>query len=144
MPASSHRNHTWAPRQAPARVGTRASTPMLLLHLPGPRTPNIALGAAPHAYGSCTRVLGTPAKRYRACAPTRTCVHAPSARQQKLGVHPCCHPCTLRGLAQSILGVRTIFLAEENRHEPLSKRSAEAQTAEQSSAHLTSNCLKIG
>ena len=63
VPASSHRNHTWAPKQAPARVGTRASTPMPLLHLPGPRTPNIALDAASHAYGSSTRVLGTLAKR---------------------------------------------------------------------------------
>ena len=69
---------------------------------------------------------------------------APSARQQKQGVHPCCHPCTLRGLAQSILGVRKNFLDEENRNEPLSKRSAEAQTADNASAHLTSNCLKIG
>ena len=53
------------------------------------------------------------------------------------GCHPCCHPCTLRGLAQSILGVRLIFLDEENRKEPLSKMSAEAQTPEQriSSSH---------
>ena len=34
----------------------------------------IALDAVLHAYGSSIRVLGTPAKRYRACAPTRTCV----------------------------------------------------------------------
>ena len=27
MPTGSHRKHAWAPEQAPARVGTRASTP---------------------------------------------------------------------------------------------------------------------
>ena len=85
--------HAWAPKQAPALVGTRASTPMPLLHLPGPRTPNIALDAASHAYGSCTRVLGTLAKRYRACAPTRTCVHPKrrAARTRFLSLLPTLH-----------------------------------------------------
>ena len=96
-----------------------------ILHLALPHMP---MEAAPEFLGPQRSVTVPVRPHARACMP--------SARQQKLGFYPCCHPCTLRGLAQSILGVRTIFLDEENRKEPLSKRSAGAQTPEQ---HISSS-----
>ena len=64
----------------------------------------------------------------RACACARQSAHR--GKFPKLGA------CTLRWLAQSILGVRPIFLDEENRKEPLSKMSTDAQTPEQ---HISSS-----
>ena len=143
-PTGSHRKHAWAPKQAPAWVGTCASTPAPLLHLPGPRTPCVALATVSHAYGGSIRVFEAPVKRCRACASTRTCAQRQAQSSAHPGYHPCCHPCTLRGLAQSILGVRSKFLDEENRHEPLSKRSAPAQTPEQHIGSSRKQLPKIG
>ena len=137
MPTGSHRKHAWAPEQAPARVSTRASTPAHcctcqvpgrhVLHWPLSHTPV----DAPPEFLRPKRSVAVPASP-RARARMR---QAQSSAHP--GCHPCCHPCTLRGLTQSILGVRLIFLDEENRKEPLSKMSAEAQTPEQriSSSH---------
>ena len=79
MPASSHRNHTWAPKQAPARVGTRASTHMPLLHLPGHRTPKLHLTLsytpmeAPSAFLGPQRSVTVPVRPHaRACSAKRT------------------------------------------------------------------------
>ena len=91
-PTGSHRKHAWAPKQAPAWVGTCASTPAPLLHLPGPRTPCVALVTVSHAYGGSIRVLEAPVKRCRACASTRTCAHAPSAEQRTPRVPPLLPP----------------------------------------------------
>ena len=79
VPASSHRNHTWAPKQAPARVGTRASTHMPLLHLPGQRTPKLHLTLsytpmeAPSAFLGPQRSVTVPVRPHaRACSAKRT------------------------------------------------------------------------
>ena len=137
MPTGSHRKHAWAPEQAPARVSTRASTPAhcCTCQVPGRHVLHLSMSHtpvdAPPEFLRPKRSVAVPASP-RARARMR---QAQSSAHP--GCHPCCHPCTLRGLAQSILGVRLIFLDEENRKEPLSKMSAEAQTPEQriSSSH---------
>ena len=137
MPTGSHRKHAWAPEQAPARVGTRASTPAhcCTCQVPGRHVLHLSMSHtpvdAPPEFLRPQRSVAVPASP-RARARMR---QAQSSAHP--GCHPCCHPCTLRGLAQSNLGVRLIFLDEENRKEPLSKMSAEAQTPEQriSSSH---------
>ena len=144
MPTGSHRKHACAPGQAPAQVGTRASTPAHcwtcqapgrhVLHLPLSHTPV----DAPPEFLRPKRSVVVPASP-RARARMR---QAQSSAHP--GYHPCCHPCTLRGLAQSILGVRLIFLDEENRKEPLSKRSAPAQTPEQHIGSSRKQLPKIG
>ena len=136
MPTGSHRKHAWAPEQAPARVGTRASTPAHcctcqvpgrhVLHWPLSHTPV----DAPSEFLRPKRSVAVPASP-RARARMRQAQNSAPPLH-----HRSCHPCTLRGLAHSILGVRPIFLDEENRHEPLSKRSAGAQTPEQ---HISSS-----
>ena len=131
MPTGSHRKHAWAPEQAPARVSTRASTPAhcCTCQVPGRHVLHLSLShtpmEAPPEFLRPQRSVAVPV-RPRARARMR---QAQSSAHP--GCYPCCHPCTLRGLAQSILGVRSKFLDEENRHEPLSKRSAPAQTPEQ-------------
>ena len=71
----------------------------------------------------------------RACACARQSAH----RQQtlKLGA------CTSRVLLNSILGVRPIFLDEENRREPLSKKSAITQPATKRVSSSLRQLLKI-
>ena len=131
MPTGSHRKHACAPGQAPARVGTRASTPAhcWTCQVPGRHVLHLSLSHtsvdAPPEFLRPKRSVAVPASP-RARARMRQAQNsAPPLHQRS------CHPCTLRGLAQSILGVRLIFLDEENRKEPLSKMSAEAQTPEQ-------------
>ena len=136
MPTGSHRKHAWAPEQAPARVSTRASTPAhcCTCQVPGRHVLHLSLSHtpvdAPPEFLRPKRSVAVPASP-RARARMRQAQNsAPPLHQRS------CHPCTLRGLAQSILGVRPIFLDEENRKEPLSKRSAGAQTPEQ---HISSS-----
>ena len=120
--------HGLAPVQARPRHCCTCQVPgRHVLHLPPSHTPM----EAPTEFLRPKRSVAVPASP-RARARMR---QAQSSAHP--GCHPCCHPCTLRGLAQSILGVRLIFLDEENRKEPLSKMSAEAQTPEQriSSSH---------
>ena len=72
----------------------------------------------------------------RACACARQSAHR--RKFPKLGA------CTLRWLAQSILGVRPIFLDEKNRREPPSKRSAVTQPATQPVSSSPKQLLKLG
>ena len=72
----------------------------------------------------------------RACACARQSAHR--RKFPKLGA------CTLRWLAQSILGVRPIFLDEKNRREPPSKRSAVTQPATQPVSSSPKQQLKLG
>ena len=136
MPTGSHRKHAWAPEQAPARVGTRASTPAhcCTCQVPGRHVLHWPLSHtsvdAPPEFLRPKRSVAVPASP-RARARMRQAQNSAPPLH-----HRSCHPCTLRGLAHSILGVRPIFLDEENRHEPLSKRSAGAQTPEQ---HISSS-----
>ena len=136
MPTGSHRKHAWAPEQAPARVSTRASTPAhcCTCQVPGRHVLHWPLSHtsvdAPPEFLRPKRSVAVPASP-RARARMRQAQNSAPPLH-----HRSCHPCTLRGLAHSILGVRPIFLDEENRHEPLSKRSAGAQTPEQ---HISSS-----
>ena len=119
--------HGLAPVQARPRHCCTCQVPgRHVLHLPPSHTPM----EAPPEFLRPQRSVAVPV-RPRARA---------RMRQAQNSAHPWyhhgCHPCTLRGLAQSISGVRPIFLDEENRHEPLSKRSAGAQTPEQ---HISSS-----
>ena len=84
----STRGHPNRPQPGLAPVQARP----LLLHLPGPRTPCVALATVSHAYGGSIRVLEAPVKRCRACASTRTCAHAPSAEQRTPRVPPLLPP----------------------------------------------------
>ena len=72
----------------------------------------------------------------RACACARQSAHR--RKFPKLGA------CTLRWLAQSILGARPIFLDEKNRREPPSKRSAVTQPATQPVSSSPKQLLKLG
>ena len=79
MPTGSHRKHACAPGQAPARVGTRASTHMPLLHLPGHRTPKLHLTLShtpmedPSAFLGTQRSVTVPVRPHaRACSAKRT------------------------------------------------------------------------
>ena len=136
MPTGSHRKHAWAPEQAPARVSTRASTPAhcCTCQVPGRHVLHLSMSHtpvdAPPEFWKPQRSVAVPASP-RARARMRQAQNSAPPLH-----HRSCHPCTLRGLAHSILGVRPIFLDEENRHEPLSKRSAGAQTPEQ---HISSS-----
>ena len=136
MPTGSHRKHAWAPEQAPARVSTRASTPAhcCTCQVPGRHVLHLSMSHtpvdAPPEFLRPQRSVAVPASP-RARARMRQAQNSAPPLH-----HRSCHPCTPRGLAHSILGVRPIFLDEENRHEPLSKRSAGAQTPEQ---HVSSS-----
>ena len=136
MPTGSHRKHAWAPEQAPARVSTRASTPAhcCTCQVPGRHVLHLSMSHtpvdAPPEFLRPKRSVAVPASP-RARARMRQAQNSAPPLH-----HRSCHPCTLRGLAQLILGVRPIFLDEENRKEPLSKRSADAQTPEQ---HISSS-----
>ena len=143
MPTGSHRKHAWAPEQAPARVSTRASTPAhcCTCQVPGRHVLHLSLSHtpmdAPPEFLRPKRSVAVPASP-RARARMRQAQNsAPPLHQRS------CHPCTLRGLAQSILGVRPIFLDEENRKEPLSKRSAGAQTPEQHTSSSRKQLPKV-
>ena len=143
MPASSHRNHTWAPRQAPARVGTRASTPAhcCTCQVPGRHVLHLSMSHtpvdAPPEFLRPQRSVAVPASP-RARARMRQAQNSAPPLH-----HRSCHPCTLRGLAQLILGVRPIFLDEENRAEPPSKRSAVTQPATKPVSSSPRQLLKI-
>ena len=116
-----------APVQARPRHCCTCQVPRRhVLHLPLSHTPM----EAPSEFLRSKRSVAVPVRpRARArMRQTQSSAHP--------GCYPGCHPCTLRGLAQSILGVRMIFLDEENRNEPLSKMSADAQTPEQ---HISSS-----
>ena len=108
-----------------------------------------AAPAPRHAPACCStfltphHALDTPQMRCQcpACRSARACACARQSahRQQtlKLGA------CTPRVLLNSILGARPIFLDEENRREPLSKKSAITQPATKRVSSSPRQLLKI-
>ena len=126
--------HGLAPVQARPRHCCTCQVPgRHVLHLPPSHTPM----EAPPEFLRPQRSVAVPV-RPRARARMRQAQNSAPPLH-----HRSCHPCTLRGLAHSILGVRPIFFGEKNRREPPSKRSAVTQPAAEPVSSSPKQLLKI-